>query len=47
MSAKASSFIGMAEMPVTININSKFDKCWTYGNYTVDVTSVQKSEESS
>jgi len=47
MSAKASSFIGMAEMPVTININSKFDKCWTSGAYTVDVTSVKKSEESS
>ena len=47
MSAKTSSFIGMAEMPVSININSKFDKCWVYGSYTVDVTSVQKSEESS
>lgn len=47
MSEKASNFIGMTEMPVNITINSKFDKCWIYGSYTVDVTAVKKSEESS
>ena len=47
MSEKASNFIGMTEMPVHITINSKFDKCWVYGSYTVDVTAVKKSEESS
>lgn len=30
-------FIGFIEMPVTININSKFSSCWVYGLYTADV----------
>ena len=44
MSAKAPNFIGMAEMPVSIKINSKFNSCWAYGSYTVNVTSSRKSE---
>lgn len=46
MSLKASNFIGLAEMPVTININSKFNACWAYGNYTVNVNAVRKSDVS-
>ena len=46
MSAKAQNFIGMAEMPVSIKINSKFNSCWAYGSYTVNVTSSRKSETS-
>ena len=46
MSAKAPNFIGMAEMPVSIKINSKFNSCWAYGSYTVNVTSSRKSETS-
>ena len=46
MSAKAPNFIGMAEMPVSIKINSKFNRCWAYGSYTVNVTSSRKSETS-
>ena len=42
MSAKAQNFIGMAEMPVSIKINSKFNSCWAYGSYTVNVTSSRK-----
>ena len=47
MSEKADNFIGMTEMPVKININSKFNNCWSYGTYTVNVTATRKSEESS
>lgn len=36
MSTK-STLAGFVEMPVTININSKFPFCWTYGSYQVDV----------
>ena len=46
MSAKAQNFIGMAEMPVSIKVNSKFNSCWAYGSYTVNVTSSRKSETS-
>ncbi|MDD6490520.1 MAG: CdaR family protein [Clostridia bacterium] len=35
------NFIGFVEMPVTININSKFSSCWVYGNYTADVNVVK------
>ena len=31
------SFVGFVEMPVTININSKFSSCWVSGSYTADV----------
>ena len=46
MSEKADNFIGMTEMPVKININSKFNQCWSYGSYTVNVTAARKSDES-
>ncbi len=29
--------VGFIEMPVTININSKFSSCWAYGTYTANV----------
>ncbi len=44
MSLKSSNFIGLAEMPVSVNINSKFNKCWVYGSYTVNVNSTKKTE---
>ncbi len=47
MSQKSSNFVGMAEMAVTVNLNSKFDLCWVYGSYTVSVTASRKSENSS
>ncbi len=37
MSSKT-EFEGTTEMPVTININSKFSGCWAYGTYTSFVT---------
>lgn len=40
-----SNFIGLMEMPVTININSKFSSCWVYGTYTVDVNVTENSNE--
>lgn len=46
MSSKSATFIGFTEMPVTIYINNKFDKCWVYGSYTVNVTATKKSETS-
>lgn len=44
MSLKSSNFIGLAEMPVTVNLNSKFNQCWVYGNYTVNVNAAKKTE---
>lgn len=37
------SFVGFVEMPVTININSKFSSCWVYGSYTADVNVIKSS----
>ena len=47
MSTK-STLAGFVEMPVTININSKFPFCWTYGSYQVDVniTDINADESS-
>lgn len=35
------SFVGFVEMPITININSKFSSCWVYGLYTADVNVIR------
>lgn len=35
------SFVGFVEMPITININSKFSSCWVYGSYTADVNVIR------
>lgn len=37
------SFVGFVEMPITININSKFSGCWVYGSYTADVNVIRNS----
>ena len=37
------NFVGFVEMPVTININSKFSSCWVYGSYTADVNVIRNS----
>lgn len=40
------NFVGFVEMPVKININSKFSSCWVYGTYTADVNVTQSSVNS-
>ena len=45
MSAR-STIAGVLEMPVTININSKFPFCWVKGTYKVDVSITDKEESS-
>lgn len=45
--SERSSFIGSVEVPVTININSKFSGCWVFGSQTADITAVPRSANSS
>lgn len=37
------NFVGFIEMPVTININSKFSSCWVYGTYTANVNMTENT----
>ncbi len=49
MSSK-NSVVGFVEMPVTVNVNSKYPLCWVYATYTVAVNVVDTTitpEESS
>ena len=41
--ASKGSFTGIAEVPVSISINSKFPMCWSYGTYLVDVSVTDKN----